>query len=66
MIEIKVDLDIVEVEMKKYYFDFSKKESRQAEMLLLIQDLIDKAKFSGESISLWRVDDETKRIIKDW
>jgi hypothetical protein len=66
MIEIKVDLDTVEVEMKKYYFDFHKPESRQAEMLLLLQDVIDKAKFSGESISLWRVDDETKRIIKDW
>ena len=66
MIDVTVDLDVVEIDMKKYYFDYSKKESRQAEMLLFIQDIIDKAKYSGESITLCRVDDETKRTIKEW
>lgn len=66
MIDITVDLDVVEVDMKKFYFDYSKKESLQAEMLLLLHYLIEQVKYSGESITLSRADGDTKRFIKEW
>lgn len=66
MIDITVDLDTVEVDMKKFYFDYSNKINMQAEMLLLVEYLIDKVKYSGESITLFRADGETKRLIGEW
>lgn len=68
MIDITVDIDKVEVDMKVFYFDYSRNVNNQAEMLLLLEYIIDKVKYSGESITLCRADfeEDTKRRIKEW
>ena len=61
MIDITVDNNEVRVENQLYH-SFNDKDA----LVVLIADVIDKAKYSGESITLWRVKGENKHLIKEW
>lgn len=63
MIDITIHEDKVSVEHKNYY------NLENPDILGdLIEEVIEKAKFSGESITLWIVNKDvlTKRLVQDW
>jgi hypothetical protein len=61
MIDITVHNDHVSVEMQNFYC--YKKE----EMVLMITEVVNKAKYSGESISLFvEVGGDMKEVVQRW
>jgi hypothetical protein len=64
MIDITVSDDagyvVVEIEHKSYPV------SNIKPLLEMIEDLLDKIKYSGESITLWKAEGPFKNLIKDW
>lgn len=67
MIDITVrDDKVIQVEMKCYYSDYSRPINNQAEMIEMLKDVIEKVKYSGETISLWKIEGSNKVFIKDW
>jgi hypothetical protein len=61
MIDITVDNNEIYVENKLYH-SFNDKEN----LVIALVDLIDKVKYSGESISLWKIFKDEKFFVKDW
>lgn len=61
MIDITIGNNEVSVENKLYH-SFNEKDN----LALMIKDIIDQAKYSGESITLWIDQGDTKRLIEDW
>ncbi len=60
MIDITVDdkENKIEVDMAVYHF------RNQADMIVLLSQLIYKIKFSGETISIYRAEGDMKRLIE--
>ena len=61
MIDITVDNNEVEVEQKKYH-SFNDKN----ELARLIEDIVNKCLYSGESITLWIAKGEIKNLSQEW
>ena len=61
MIDITVDNNSVEVE-GKIHRDFNNRD----ELVNLLTDVIERTKYSGETISLWRIRMGKKEFVKEW
>jgi hypothetical protein len=61
MIDITIDNNRVFVEGKEYH-SFNERE----QLSQMLQDVIEKAKYSGETISLWVLLHDGKHFIKEW
>ena len=59
MIDITVDVDrkVVSIDMREYSIE---------QPIALIREVIDAIKYSGESISLFRVEGDYKYLVKEW
>lgn len=67
MIDISIGDDAtVSVEMTKYYFDYSRNKNNQIELLKMIVDIIDRVKYSGETISVHKLEGDYKYFVKEW
>lgn len=61
MIDITVDNNEVEVDMRKYH-SFN---DRQA-LAKMLDDVIRQAKYSGETITLWIAQGKKKELFREW
>ena len=61
MIDITIDNNEVFVENKLYH-----SFNDRLNLSIMLTEVIDKAKYSGESIILWVAEGKTKRFIKEW
>jgi hypothetical protein len=61
MIDITVDNNEVHIDMS-IFFTYDRKD----EMIKFIKELIDKAKFSGETIELFYIDGDRKIFVHQW
>ena len=67
MIEITEFEDRVEVEGKVFETDDETHAVNTNDKIIdMIKEIIDKAKYSGESITLWYVDGSMKILVQEW
>lgn len=66
MIDITIWDMTVKVEMKRHYMDYDKMESNVNGLEQALLDIIERVKYSGETISLWRIKDGEKHFVKEW
>lgn len=61
MVDITIENNAVSVDTRRYH-SFNNKDA----LVMLISDIIDKAKFSGESISIWIMTNRGKQFVEEW
>lgn len=61
MIDITFDSNTLEIDMRQYNHLGDKKILREA-----LLDLLDKACYSGETITLWEVNGQYKNLVKEF
>jgi len=61
MIDITVDNNEVYVEYQVYH-----SFNDTTNLTNMITDIINKAKYSGESITLWKAEGKKKRLLEQW
>jgi hypothetical protein len=60
MIDITISDDGIEIDMWKMSIKTTD------DLVRTIQLIIDKAKYSGETITLWKVEGEMKKLVNNW